>query len=242
MKNTNQPAKDQRCKLKVKTVLNDIQHFPGFGLRGYPAAAPAGGPAEPPWRLSFCRTRASRKARGVSSRRPAMTSLPPRSWLFVPLWGLVTWFIYAARRVQCPEHGWWWNMCLGAMASGPVTLAMMCFLSRWARRLSWRETARVFGTSWNVFIARWNGLWTGAWRAGSLVDVHALGVDEIHWGRSQRPDNFLTVIYQIDVHCRRLLWWATRRTEATLRRALAALGEKWSAVCSLCAATCGGRT
>ena len=22
----------------------------------------------------------------------------------------------------------------------PVTIAMMCFLSRWARRLSWRET------------------------------------------------------------------------------------------------------
>jgi hypothetical protein len=25
--------------------------------------------------------------------------------LFVPLWGLVTWFIYGPRRVQCPEHG-----------------------------------------------------------------------------------------------------------------------------------------
>jgi transposase len=29
-----------------------------------------------------------------------------------------------------------------------VTTAMMGFLARWARRLSWRETARVFGTSW----------------------------------------------------------------------------------------------
>ena len=26
----------------------------------------------------------------------------------------------------------------------PVTITMMCFLSRWARRLSWRETARAF--------------------------------------------------------------------------------------------------
>jgi hypothetical protein len=31
----------------------------------------------------------------------------------------------------------------------PVTVTMMCFLSRRARRLSWRETARVFGTSWD---------------------------------------------------------------------------------------------
>jgi hypothetical protein len=29
----------------------------------------------------------------------------------------------------------------------PVTRAMMVFLARWARRLSWRETARAFNTS-----------------------------------------------------------------------------------------------
>ena len=32
----------------------------------------------------------------------------------------------------------------------PITRAMMGFLARWARRLSWRETARVFGTSWEA--------------------------------------------------------------------------------------------
>jgi transposase len=30
----------------------------------------------------------------------------------------------------------------------PLTTAMMGFLARWARRLSWRETAQVFQTSW----------------------------------------------------------------------------------------------
>jgi transposase len=30
----------------------------------------------------------------------------------------------------------------------PITCAMMGFLARWARRLSWRETAQVFKTSW----------------------------------------------------------------------------------------------
>jgi transposase len=34
----------------------------------------------------------------------------------------------------------------------------------------------------------------------------------------------LTVIYQIDRHCRRLLWVGSRRTQATLRKGLAALG------------------
>ena len=39
-----------------------------------------------------------------------------------------------------------------------------------------------------------------------------------------RADNFLTVIYQIDAGCRRLLWVGRRRSQATLRRGLKALG------------------
>src|SRR5436309_16063487 len=50
------------------------------------------------------------------------------------------------------------------------------------------------------------------------------GMDEIHWGHGLRADNFLTVIYQIDAHCRRLLWVGRRRSQATLRRGLKALG------------------
>jgi transposase len=53
-----------------------------------------------------------------------------------------------------------------------------------------------------------------------------MGVDEIHWGRGLKADNFLTVIYQIDKHCRRLLWVGKRRSQATLRRGLKALGPE----------------
>jgi transposase len=56
--------------------------------------------------------------------------------------------------------------------------------------------------------------------------VESIGVDEIHWGKSKRADSFLTVIYQIDSHCRRLLWVGRKRTQATLRRGLAALGPE----------------
>lgn len=56
--------------------------------------------------------------------------------------------------------------------------------------------------------------------------IQAIGVDEIHWGKGLRSENFLTVIYQIDHHCRRLLWVGPRRTQATLRRGLASLGPE----------------
>ena len=59
-----------------------------------------------------------------------------------------------------------------------------------------------------------------------LEGVESLGVDEIHWGRGLQADNFLTVIYQIDAHCRRLLWVGRRRSKATLRRGLKALGPE----------------
>jgi transposase len=56
--------------------------------------------------------------------------------------------------------------------------------------------------------------------------VEAIGVDEIHWGRGLKADNFLTVIYQIDAQCRRLLWVGRRRSQASLRRGLKALGPE----------------
>jgi hypothetical protein len=41
------------------------------------------------------------------------------------------------------------------------TTAMMVFLARWARRLSWREAAEVFQVSWEA-VYRWVE-WLVAW-------------------------------------------------------------------------------
>ena len=60
-----------------------------------------------------------------------------------------------------------------------------------------------------------------------LCGVESIGVDEIHWGHGKRADNFLTVIYQIDASCRRLLWIGKRRSEKTLRRGLKELGSEF---------------
>lgn len=108
--------------------------------------------------------------------------------------------------------------------------------------MSWRETAQVFGTSWECVYrsVEWFVEWGLAHR--KLENVHSIGVDEIHWGRSKGADSFLTVIYQIDGHCRRLLWVGKRRTQATLCRDWPRWATKWSAACGLSAATCGDLT
>jgi transposase len=144
----------------------------------------------------------------------------------VPLWGIPTWFVYAPRRVKCPEHGVVVEHLPWSDGKRPQTTAMMGFLARWARRLSWRETAKVFQTSWEAVYrsVEWFVRWGLEHR--ELRGVASVGLDEIHWGKGKRADNFLTVIYQIDAHCRRLLWVGRRRTQATLRRGLRALGPE----------------
>jgi transposase len=213
-------------QLQVKTVLNAIQHFPGFVFQDIRLHRHQDGRAkrveisiEPHEGIP------AKCSRGLQPA-PGYDRLPARSWLFPPLWGLRAFFLYAARRVECATHGVVIEHVPWSDGKRPVTIAMMCFLSRWARRLSWRETARAFHTSWECVYrsVEWFVQWGLARR--KLAGVESIGVDEIHWGKSKRADNFLTVIYQIDSHCRRLLWVGQRRTQATLRRGLAALGTE----------------
>lgn len=209
-------------QLEVKTILNRIQHFVGFVYHDVRLCSHRG-------RLRLeVQIEPHRSLRGRCSacRRPApgYDRLPPRPWLFVPLWGIVTCFRYAPRRVECPDHGVVVEHIPWSEGKRPITTAMMGFLARWARRLSWRETARVFQTSWECVYrsVTWFVQWGLAHR--QLEGVEAIGIDEIHWGKGKRSANFLTVIYQIDGHCRRLLWVGQRRTQATLRKGLNTLG------------------
>jgi transposase len=156
---------------------------------------------------------------------PGYDQLPPRRWLHVPLWNIVTCFLYAPRRVECPTHGVIVEAIPWSNGKRPFTTAMMGFLAGWARHLSWRQTARSFQTSWEAVYrsVEWFVQWGLAHR--QLAGVQSLGVDEIHWGQGKKADQFLTVIYQIDEGCRRLLWVGRRRTQATLRRGFETLGS-----------------
>ena len=155
---------------------------------------------------------------------PGYDRLAERRWQHVPLWGIPVWFVYAPRRIECAEHGVVVEHIPWGDGKRPVTLAMMGFLARWARRLSWRETAEAFQVSWEAVYrsVEWFVEYGLAHRV--LQGIESIGVDEIHWGHGMKADNFLTVIYQIDAGCRRLLWIGKRRTEKTLRQGLKMLG------------------
>src|SRR5258708_8619789 len=91
-------------QLQVKTIWNRIQAFVGFVYQDVRWCAGLGN-AE---RIEITVVpHGGIRGRCSACRRPApgYDRLPERRWLFVPLWGIPTWFRYAPRRVECAEHG-----------------------------------------------------------------------------------------------------------------------------------------
>ena len=105
----------------------------------------------------------------------------------------------------------------------PLTDLYRCFLARWAKKLSWMDVARSFHTSWEKIYLSVQYVVDYGLAHRRLGQVTALGVDEIQFGKGHR---YLTLLYQIDEHCRRLLWMGKERTKKTLDAGLSALEEE----------------
>jgi len=146
---------------------------------------------------------------------PGYDSLPVRRFEFVPLWGIAVFFLYAMRRVECPRCGIKVERIPWADGKNHLTTTYAWFLAKWAKRLSWKEVADAFQTTWdNVFRSvKMAVSWGLAHRY--LDNVTAIGIDEICW--KKKGSKFLTLVYQIDAGCKRLLWIGKDRTGATLK-------------------------
>src|SRR5262249_47944103 len=99
------------------------------------------------------------------------------------------------------------------------------FLASWAQRMSWEEVARVFNTTWDhvyssvQYAVRWGVV-------HRLTEgVKTIAVDEIQWARGHQ---YLTLVYQIDKDCKRLLWVGKDRTADCLRGFFRLMGEPFA--------------
>lgn len=153
---------------------------------------------------------------GCVQKRPGYDCIAtPRLFEFVPLFGFQFFFCYAMRRVDCPKCGVVVEAVPWAEGKNHLTTTYMWFLAKWARRLSWKGTAEAFRTTWdNVFRCVKMAVDWGRKRV-DLEGVTAIGVDEIAW---QYGHKYLTLVYQIDEHRRRLLWIGKDRTVKTFLR------------------------
>jgi transposase len=129
------------------------------------------------------------------------------------------------RRVNCAACGVVVEAVPWAEGKSHLTTAYAWFLALWAKRMSWKEVAEAFRTSWdNVFRSVELAVeWGLAHR--NLDGITAIGVDEVLWHRGYK---FLTVVYQIDQHCKRLLWLGKDRKVRTLLKFFRQFGKKRS--------------
>lgn len=198
--------------MQLKAILNSIERHKGFVYTGIEweekafnktlliSIRPREGSA------GFCS--------GCGKRGRSYDTLKLRRFQFVPLWGILVYFLYAMRRIDCKTCGVTVEMVPWAEGKKHNTKSFEWFLAIWARRLSWKEVAEVFNSSWDtVFRAVEMAVEWGRSRM-DMGGIASIGVDEIQW---QRGHKYLTLVYQIDDRCKRLLWIGEDRKEATIR-------------------------
>jgi transposase len=141
---------------------------------------------------------------------PGYDQLAERRFEFIPLWGFLVYLLYTMRRVDCRRCG------VVAVEEVPwgdgkrtLTRAYMLFLARWARKLSWNETAEAFRTSWEKVFDAVEHVVTFGLEHRVLGQIDAIGVDEIQYAKGHK---YLTLVYQIDLGVTRLLWVGRERT------------------------------
>ena len=160
---------------------------------------------------------------GCHNPAPGYDRLPERRFEFIPFWGFLIFFLYAMRRVDCRRcHAVVVEEVPWGDGKRHLTNAYMLFLARWARRLSWKETAEAFHTSWDkVFDAVDHAV---TWGLGhrTLGQIDAIGVDEIQYAKGHK---YLTLVYQIDLGITRLLWVGKERTVESFRGFFTIIGD-----------------
>ena len=211
--------------MQLRTILNRVYKLPGFVYGKIRLVEREGGQAEVEVEVL---PRANGRARcsGCGEPAPCYDRRERRRYQFVPVLGLPTYLIYEMRRVDCRRCGkvkvervpW-------AEGKQRSTKALRWFLASWAKRLSWQETAQVFGVSWErVWRAVGMAVEWGRERV-QLEGVATIGVDEIAW---QKGHKYLTLVYQLDAGRRRLLWVGRERKIETLAGFFDWFGEERS--------------
>jgi transposase len=157
-----------------------------------------------------------------------------RLFEYVPLWGFQVFFRYSPRRSNCHVHGPLVERIPWANGKEQLTNTYKVFLARWAKRLSWKETADIFKTSWDSVLRAVKHVVEYGLAHRNMDGIEQIGVDEIKVFK--KGDKFLTLVYQLDKHAKRLLWSGPRRRVKTLLRFFREFGKERSArlkyVCS----------
>ena len=212
--------------MQIITILNFVQKFKSFVYTKAQWAS-----AEKRAIEIFVEPRSNSRPQcgNCFKRCPGYDRLPTRWFPFVPLWGIPVFLVYSPRRVDCPRcqvkvESMPWT--LPHNPKSPLTEAFAWFLARWAKRLSWKETAEAFHTTWDAVYQSVAMAVSWGREHMSTAGILSIGIDEI---ALKKGHTYITLVYQIDENCKRLLWIGQDRTMETLRGFFDWLGAEKSA-------------
>jgi transposase len=221
--------------LQLITILNRCHRFPGFVYRQARFSSDH--------KSIEIAVRPRKRSAAVCSRchqpAPGYDQLPERRFEFIPFWGFLVFLLYSMRRVDC-------RRCQAVVVEEvpwgdgkrTLTRAYMLFLARWARRVSWKETAEAFRTSWEKVFDAVEHVVTFGLEHRVLGQIDAIGVDEIQYAKGHK---YLTLVYQIDLGVTRLLWLG-REPSNPFRDSLLLLAMNWLRKLYSSAPICGSPT
>src|SRR3954454_18430604 len=179
--------------LQLITILNRCHRFPGFVYQQARFSSDH--------KSIEIDVRPRKGSKAVCSRchQPARgyDQLAERRFEFIPFWGFLVFLLYSMRRVEC-------RRCQAVVVEEvpwgdgkrTLTKAYMLFLARWARRLSWKETAEAFRTSWDKVFDAVEHVVAWGLEHRVLGQIDAIGGDEIQYSKGHK---YLTLVYQIDL-------------------------------------------
>ena len=206
--------------LALITILNRCHRFPGFVYQQARFSSDH--------KSIEIAVRPRKGSKAVCSQchepGPGYDKLPERRFEFIPFWGFLVFLLYSMRRVDCRrcqtvvvEEVPWGD------GKRTLTRAYMLFLARWARRLSWKETAEAFRTSWEKVFDAVEHVVTYGLEHRVLGQIDAIGVDEIQYAKGHK---YLTLVYQIDLGVTRLLWIGRERTIESFQGFFKVIGDE----------------
>jgi len=74
---------------------------------------------------------------GCGRKCPGYDKLPKRKFEFIPFWGILVFFVYRMRRVQCPNCDIKVEQVPWATGKLTITTTYAWYLAGWAKRMAW---------------------------------------------------------------------------------------------------------
>jgi transposase len=123
---------------------------------------------------------------GCHQPSPGYDQLAQRRFEFIPIWGFLVFFLYRMRRVNCRQCGVVVEEVPWASGKHHLTKVYMQFLAHWARKLSWKEVAVSFQTSWEKVFHSVEYIVAFGLQHRALGPIFAIGVDEIQYAKGHK--------------------------------------------------------